>query len=259
MAGIFGPGECIDAGIRGITSLLDSSTQILNPGIFINPQAQNIINMAQGSTSVKDGLLIFLAGPPVVADPGLGAALDRFNDAKAVFELWTNFLSGKSHTFPNEELDVLFHRLGRHGDLPAQLPLLAGMGFVGLMGVVSGATQIAYAKCEVNPEDPCAAINKVFGAIMGVVNTIINTILQGFAIMNDFINKIMEYIDMINEFIDKIIGAVLEAINALVNAVMAGIRYALAKLLKALGNNPCMMAVLKEIAGPELQQTLGLE
>ena len=257
MPGIFGPGECIDANIRGITNLLDSTNQLLNPNTFVNPQAENIINMVTGATTVRQGVMTYLSGPPPIADLGMLNALDRFQHATDAFTIWTDFISGKSSTFPDAEMAALFNYLGV--ELPAKWPLLAGFGFVGLMGVATGATQIAYVKCMVDPNDPCQLINKIFGAIMGAVGTVLNLITQGFNLMVDFIGHMLDYIAQIADFIDQIVQFVLNGLNALIEAVVSALRYALAKLLSGLGKHPCMSQILGQIAGADLKVALGIQ
>lgn len=262
MAGVFGPGECSEAGLQGITNLLDSTHQLFNPNSFTNPQAENILNMFNGSTSVREGLMTYMSGPPPLMGPGAELAqnmmgyLDHFDAASSGFEKWTNFLSGKSSTFPDADLAATFNYLGR--ELPAQWPLLAGFGFVGLVGIASGATRIAYVKCEVDPSDPCARINRIFAAIMGAVNTVLNVIISGFNTMVDFATKILDYITQLLAFIDNLVSMIMDGIAALIEALVQAIRYGLAKLFGALKLDPCMMAVMQQICGTDLRAAIGV-
>lgn len=260
--GPFGPGECVDQGLQGVMDLLDSANQLYNPNAFINPQAENILAMVNGRQTVWDGLHFFMAGPPPLMEPqlsqamALSAQLDRFKVAQEGFATWTNFLSGKSPNFPNAELEYLFNYFGKA--IPAQWPLLAAAGFVGLMGMATGGTQVEYALCQVEPDDPCALIKKIFAAILNAGTFLLNTVIAGFNTMVDFAEKMLTYLAMVTAFIDDFINMILDGVMTVINLIKKGLQFALAKLFEALKIHPCMKQIMKDICSPELADAVGL-
>lgn len=269
--GPLGPGQCIEEGLRAASDLLYSSGGLFNADHFINPQAGIIAGMFSSSADASDRVGLYRAylesiHPP---PPNLTALLQQVDDFQAArssldasirsYQSWTDFISGKLSRFPGFGSNGLNAALlfSNRPEIPAEhLALLAGFGFVGLWGMIKGGNVSAYAKCELDPNDPCAKINKILGALAGMFNTILNTIIDGMNTMIDFANKIMDYITQVLAFIENIVAIIVEAVAELINMLLKGLHDGLARLLGLLRLDPCFAAIIQNCISPELQAVL---
>jgi hypothetical protein len=268
--GPLGPGQCVEEGLSGLSDLLTSTSSLYNTDQFVNPQLTNILNMAQSSTNGEQRAEAWILGlstiqpPPPNLTEMLGyyetykTSVAHYQSTVEQYQIWTNFLSGKSPQFPLGGPSGLNTELLFSGNPPVGLGLLLGMGFVGVMGAVASGNQSLYAQCELDPDDPCAAINKIFGSIMGAVNTVINAMIAGFNMMTDFASKILDYIAQVTAFAEQMIAIVAEAVAELANMLVKALIAGFGALLDALKLNPCMKAVMGHICGPQLTDALKL-
>lgn len=267
--GLFGPGECVDVGVKATADLFASTAELFNTSQFVNPQLTNILNMNSSADGViqranvyRTYLETLVPPPPDLA--ALLAQVDQFEAAAAdyktaieQYQIWTNYLSGKSTQFPSGgplglNTEFLF------GGEPAFYYLLAGFGFAGLWGGVKGFNQNAYVKCEVDPDHPCAGPLKVLGAVMGAYNTVLNTMINGMNAMIDFAANIADYITEMVGMVEDLIGIVANAVVELTNQLLSALRDGLARSLQGLKLDPCLGVVLQNCCGPALKSTLGI-
>ena len=267
--GVFGPGECIDVGIKATSDLFASTAELFNTSQFVNPQLTNILNMnsaADGVLQRADVYRTYLESivPPPPDLAALLAQVDQFEAAAnsyktsiEQYQIWTNYLSGKSTQFPAggpTGLNTTF----LFGGEPQFYYLLAGFGFVGLWGGVQGFNQNSYVKCEIDPNQPCAGVMKVLGAVVGAYNTVINTMINGLNSMIDFAANIADYITQVLGFVDDMIAIVANAVAELTNQLLSALRDGLARALHGLKLDPCLGAVLQSCCAPALKTTLGI-
>ncbi len=278
--GPLGPGECVDAGIKGISDLFASTSELYNTNQFVNPQLINIINMGQAADGAQQRAAVYKAYLNTIVPPPPNLAqliaeaehfeqvLTDYDYAVQQYQIWCNFLSGKSPQFPlggpaGLNTGFLFGEYDENGEWqpgpdPAFLGLLAGMGFVGLWGFAKGANQSAYVKCEVDPEAPCAGVNKVLGAIIGAFNTVINTMINGLNAMIDLVANIADYIAQAIGFVEDLVAIIANAIAELCQQLVTALRDGLARMLDGLKLDPCLGAVLNTCCGNDLKASLGL-
>lgn len=269
--GPLGPGQCTENAVKGVTDLLFSPSELFNTNQFINPQLVNIVNMRTSRTDAfarseiyRDYLETLFPAPPDLAAKlqqvdDLQAAMEGFDDAVNQYEIWTNYCSGKSNVFPMGDLDMglLFPGGGPPG-FSVGLPMLAGIGFAGMLGLVKGGNQSAYTQCQVDPEDPCAGVKTVLGAVMGAFNTVINTIIAGYNAMIDFAADIVSYIAQALAYVEQIVGIVANAVAKLADTVLKAVLDGMSKLLRSLNLDPCLGVVLGNIMSPTLAEAVAL-
>ena len=271
---------CVDAGIKGISDLFASTSELYNTSQFVNPQLINIANMFTSATnaqqkaaSYKAALMTIFPPPPNLMQ--LIAEAEHFEQlmvdydyAIQQYQIWCNFISGKSMQFPlggpaGINSGFVFGAYNQNGvwvpgPTPSFMFLLAGFGFAGLWGAVKGGNQSAYVKCEVDPNEPCAGVMKVLGAVAGAFNTMINLMIQGFNTMTDFAAHILDYIAQAIGFIEDLVAIIANAIAELLQQFVTMIRDGLARLLNGLKIDPCLGVVIQNCCGPDLKASLGL-
>jgi hypothetical protein len=264
-------GECIDSSLQNTVNLMEGVDAAFNPSMFVNPQTQIISGLVSGGVNRQNAILDFLA-----TGPGFGAAADAIAlhntitglvggqsllsiggpplhvpvygpfggfPAMSQYSAITDFLSGKASFFPISAID---------SSINPKLVLLGTLSFASLLGIAQGGRMTDNLLCRTDPNDPCKAINGIFNAILGGYNTVINTMLAGLQVMTDFENQALAYLAQVQAFINQIIGFVADTIAAIIDAMFKAMRYALAKLLHALGGDSCMGQVIQQIAGSDL-------
>lgn len=261
---LLGTGKCVEQSLAGISDRLIlaenlTETAIYAPENFLNPQAANIAELIRSGNDAEAGLVAYRAGLLLIVPPPPDLA-EQLANVDAVIALiqgdyrgtiiqytdWTEFCSGKQQVFPYDSLTVIMPP-GTNG-----MYLLTGLGFAGLLGMVAGGSQSAFAKCEldpIDPDDPCAGVKKVLGAIMGALNSMLSAIIAG---MDLILNSIGEALSIIQGFINQIVGAIAEAISALIGMMVKALRDGMARLLKGLHLNPCFTQIMGTILVPEL-------
>lgn len=269
--GPLGPGQCVDTAVAGITGLLYSTSELYNTSQFINPQLINIANMNSTSQDAwqRSEAYRLVLNSIVPPPPDLAQALqdiDTFQEAIADFQfatgqyqIWTNYISGKSDVFPfnNASLAVLFPG-GPPPGFDIGFPFLASLSFAGVLGAAAGGNKGAYVKCEVDPNDPCAKIKTVLGSVMGVFNTVLQSIIDGFNLMIDFAANILDYIQTALGYIEAVIGILANALVELVDMVRKAILDGMSRLFQGLTLDPCLSVVMQNIMTPALKQAVGL-
>ena len=271
MSDPFGPGKCIEADLNATMGLLDSAGYVFNPNVFLNPQAVTVLNMRQGNDNawakyfaVKNLLQVSPEDAPHLAQ--LETLWQKVPDMITAYETWTNFLSGKSHVFPLADLDpgqIYGHwDSGSNSWLAGVVPpgylMLGTLTFAGLLGVAHSSRAQAHVTCNTDPNDPCAKVTGIFGAILGAYNSVLNAIADGLGQIQDFMGKVSDIITQIAGYLTQLAHIIASALDKLIAAITDAIKYGLAKLLKALGIDPCMQQVLGQICGPALKTSIGL-
>lgn len=266
-------GDCLDASLQHTVALMDTTSTLFNPNLFVNPQASMVANIFTAGSNRQSAVfdLISSVGSP----PTLGAANDSillYNGisrlcggqliapvigmppfhpvlgaqapypAMGQYHAMNQFLSGKLSIFPAGLIDP---------GLVPNLAIIGTMTFAGMLGAARGGQVTDGVLCQTDPNDPCKRINDIFASILGAYNTVLGLIQAG-------LNDILLTVAQIEAFISQMIAAVVNGIGALVNAFLQAIRYGLAKLLNALKLDPCLQSVITGIAGPDLQQALGI-
>lgn len=279
--GVLGPGSCTESQLGAISNVLSSTSELLNPDAFVNPQLINIANMGITADNTRqemeayEAYLMALQPPP----PDLMVLLQQVHDfedklvdfewAIDNFEIYTNFLSGKSMQFPAGPLGIgvnnsnLFGGYDENGEWqsgpnPAFIGLLGAFAFAGLWGAAKGTNQAAYTKCETDPEDPCAGVNKILGAILGAADAVINTIINGMNTMIDFAANILDYITQMIGYVESLIAVVANAVAELINGIVQTIRDGMSRMLDKLKLDPCLASVIGNCAGPDLAAALSI-
>lgn len=265
-SGPLGPGACSQTRIKAISDLFTSADALINPAAFVNPQLTNILNMQQGSTNAlqhAETYRVYLESivpPPPNIVTLLGqvdafeAELTRFDSAVLQYQKMTSFFSGQEANFPTGwDTGLIFA-----GGAPQGWEMLGVLSFAGLLGTVKGGNQSAYVKCEVDPNDPCAKVQKILGAVTGAFDAVLNAVINGLNTMIDFASKILEYTAMITGYIENVVAIVANALAELSQQLVSLIRDGLAKLLEGIKLDPCLNAVLQNIAGVDLKNALAI-
>lgn len=278
--GPIGPGECTESQIQGISNVFASTSELFNPQAFVNPQLINIANMSITSTNTRqemeayEAYLLALQPPP----PDLAILLQQVHDfeQKLVdfdyftqrFQIWTNFISGTSGQYPEggwAGLNTAWifggydeNGVWQDGANPAFVGVLAGFTFLGLWGAAKGYNQGQYTKCQHDPNDPCAGINKILGSILGLTDTLINAAISGMNQMIDFAANILDYITQMIGYVESLVATIAQAISELINTIISAIRDGLSRLLDKLKIDPCLGGVISSCAGPDLAAALSI-
>ncbi len=269
--GPLGPGQCVDTAVAGISNLLFSTTDLFNTNQFVNPQLVILANMNsssqdswQRSEAYRLALEAITPAPPDLAEKlqqidDFQTAIGEYQFAASQYEIWTNYCSGKSNVFPfnNGSLSVLFPG-GTPPGFDVSFPFLASIGFAGLLGATAGGNKGAYVKCEVDPNDPCAKVKKVLGGVMGVFNTVLQAMIDGFNLMVDFAANILDYIQTAPGYVEAVIGIVANAIAELADMVLKAIHDGMSRLFQGLTLDPCLSVFMQNIMTPTLKQAVGL-
>lgn len=270
--GPLGVGQCVDQAVSGISALLYSTSSLYDVSQFINPQAAYVADLALNSQSAWDRaeayrLVLESTFPP---PPDLAALLlqvDNFQAAIVNFQLmntrygtWSEYCSGKSggpFPFGNSDLAWMFPGGVPPGFMVA-FPFLAGMGFASLLGTTSGGNKNAYVKCEVDPNDPCQGVKKILGAVLGIFNTVLNAMIEGFNLMVDFAAAILEYTTIVLGYIQSILAIIANAVAELVSSLHKAILDGMSRLFQGLTLDPCLSAVMGNVMSPALKTAVGV-
>jgi hypothetical protein len=259
--------SCTQTTLQNVIAVLDSGGTLFNPNAFVNPQITILNNLRTTNWDKHGEVLTAIAGLNPLS-PTYAADLAKLTDLEAAIETlaghdsasyltsrlgqyqyWTDFLSGKISFFPSGPL----------ADITGGIPNAAIIGtltFAGLIGATMGGKTADDALCLLDPESPCAGVNSLFGSILGTFNTVLGTIQTGLDFLTNMLAQAVEYVTLIVGWVADIVGRIAAEINKLVLTLLTGIRYGLAKLLTALRFDPCLGAIINEIASEALQDAL---
>lgn len=278
--GPLGPGKCVETQIGAISDVLASTSEIFNVNQFVNPQLVNIANMFQSSTNTRQELdnyrqvLNTMVPPP----PDLMILLEQVDDFEAKlndldyaiqrYQIWTNFLSGKSGQYPEGgwaglNTSWIFggydeNGVWQSGPNPAFIGLLMGFTFVGLWGTAKGGNQTEYGQCKADDSNPCDVVNKILGPVMGLADTVISALISGLNTMVDFAASILDYIAQITGLIENLVAVIANGIAELCGVLVKALRDGIARMLNGLKLDPCLATVINNCCGADLKGTLGI-
>lgn len=231
------PINCIDSGVGRAAPLFSSGLAFQNP----------LAGLLQSAMATLASLL---ASPAI--DPASLSYLNNLQSALPVFSDYTAFISGTSSSFPTSVLSAPFLESAR----PAGASALVGLSFMQMMNTLSGGLNAQKAMCQADPNNPCALVSGIFGAVGDAGMAASNNLAAGLASIASNTLVGMTICDFVTEVITSITNLIIAGLIALLAAQQLAANYSLGKSLQGLMSNPCFAPTLGAIMTPALQMAL---
>lgn len=161
---------------------------------------------------------------------------------------YTDFISGRRSTFPAELASIA-------STVPGAA-VLAGATFFTVLSVAGALPHIKSELCEESdPDDPCAHVNGMFGAVLGEFNSNLANML---AVMSGaaFLQDIEAAIQKVQTFVEQVLGKIVEGLTKMTEAFIKATNHGIAKLLEALKIDPCIASLLHAVGTQQLRNVL---